>query len=364
MTQNDQGPAILWGLWITTIVPCAIIALRLHGKNVLRKRFGWDDIIVSWSWVLLLIYTTLITAAVKNGLGKHIQDIPSSTELTTALKLTYIGEFLAILACVLSKTSFALSLLRVVVDRWQVVLLWFIIFSMNSLMWLTAILTLAQCQPSAKLWDFQIKAKCWDPSIVTNFAIVSGAYSGVMDLVLALQPWFIVWKLPMTVKEKIGVALAMSLGVFAFILAMVKTSFLHNASNHEDYTYYSSSILIWTAAETGATIIAASIPSLRGLVVQICTSLNNSGRGLELSHGYWFSGPMRNRNNKGVVDSDRPPRNATPLFNARVDGSDVSIPGQVAAPRATRIYHTTYEQNRSDDSGFPQEGMSESGVFV
>lgn len=34
-----------------------------------------------------------------------------------------------------------------------------------------------------------------------------------MDLVLALQPWFIVWKLPMTVKEKIGVALAMSLGV-------------------------------------------------------------------------------------------------------------------------------------------------------
>lgn len=51
MTQNDQGPAILWGLWITTIVPCAIIALRLHGKNVLRKRFGWDDIIVSWSWV-------------------------------------------------------------------------------------------------------------------------------------------------------------------------------------------------------------------------------------------------------------------------------------------------------------------------
>lgn len=164
---------------------------------------------------------------------------------------------------------------------------------------------------------------------------------------------------------------------------MVKTSFLHNASNHEDYTCefrhsttlnknqltindtdYSSSILIWTAAETGATIIAASIPSLRGLVVQICTSLNNSGRGLELSHGYWFSGPMRNRNNKGVVDSDRSPRNATPLFNARVDGSDVSIPGQVAAPRATRIYHTTYEQNRSDDSGFPQEGMSETGVFV
>lgn len=73
---------------------------------------------------------------------------------------------------------------------------------------------------------------------------------------------------------------------------------------------------------------------------------------------------MRNRNNKGVVDSDRSARNATPLFNAREDGSDVSIPGQVAAPRATRTYHTTYEQNRSDDSGFAQEVLRQSGVFV
>lgn len=123
---------------------------------------------------MLLVYTALITAATKKGLGKHVQDISSSTNLTIALKLTYIGEFLSIIACVLSKTSFAVSLLRVVVDRWQVVLLWFIIFSMNSLMWLTAILTLAQCQPSAKLWDFQIKAKCWNPSIVSKFAIVAG----------------------------------------------------------------------------------------------------------------------------------------------------------------------------------------------
>ncbi|GAD98005.1 hypothetical protein AOR_1_1188084 [Paecilomyces variotii No. 5] len=345
MTQNDQGPAILWGMWIATIVPCPIIALRLHCKNVFRKRFGWDDIIALCSWVLLLICTALITTAVKKDLGKHTQEITSSTNITIALKLTYIGEFLAIIACVLSKTSFAVSLLRVVVDRWQVVLLWFIIFSMNSLMWLTAILTLTQCQPSAKLWDFQVKAKCWNPGIVTKFATVAGAYSGVMDLVLALQPWFIVWKLPMMVKEKIGVALAMSLGIFAFAIAMVKTSFLHDSSNHEDYTYYSSSILIWAAAETGATIIAASIPSLRGLVVEIRTSLSNS-RGLELSHVYWFSDRMRNRHNKGIVDSDRSARNATPLFNAREDGSDVSIPGQVAAPRATRIYHTTYEQNR------------------
>jgi hypothetical protein len=39
------------------------------------------------------------------------------------------------------------------------------------------------------------------------------AYSGVMDIFLALLPWPIIWKLQMKRKEKIGVALAMSMGV-------------------------------------------------------------------------------------------------------------------------------------------------------
>lgn len=34
-----------------------------------------------------------------------------------------------------------------------------------------------------------------------------------MDVVLALLPWPIIWKLQMKRKEKIGVALAMSMGV-------------------------------------------------------------------------------------------------------------------------------------------------------
>ena len=38
-------------------------------------------------------------------------------------------------------------------------------------------------------------------------------YSGLSDIILALLPWSIVWKLQMKPKEKIGVAIAMSMGV-------------------------------------------------------------------------------------------------------------------------------------------------------
>ena len=38
-------------------------------------------------------------------------------------------------------------------------------------------------------------------------------YSAAMEFVLALLPWKIIWKLQMKKKEKIGVALAMSMGI-------------------------------------------------------------------------------------------------------------------------------------------------------
>jgi len=39
------------------------------------------------------------------------------------------------------------------------------------------------------------------------------AYSGAMDIMLALLPWKILWFLTMNKKEKIGMIMAMSMGV-------------------------------------------------------------------------------------------------------------------------------------------------------
>jgi hypothetical protein len=39
------------------------------------------------------------------------------------------------------------------------------------------------------------------------------AYSGIMDLIFAIIPWKVIMRMQMETKEKIGVALAMSMGV-------------------------------------------------------------------------------------------------------------------------------------------------------
>lgn len=43
--------------------------------------------------------------------------------------------------------------------------------------------------------------------------ILLAAYSAAMDLALALLPWKLIWCLKMRTKEKIGVGIAMSMGV-------------------------------------------------------------------------------------------------------------------------------------------------------
>jgi hypothetical protein len=48
------------------------------------------------------------------------------------------------------------------------------------------------------------------------------ALSAAMDIILALLPWKIVWGLQMKRIEKIGVGIAMSCGVFAGAVTIVK----------------------------------------------------------------------------------------------------------------------------------------------
>lgn len=143
-----------------------------------------------------------------------------------------IGEALAVMACTLGKTSFAVTLLRIVVQRWMVVLLWFVIVTMNLVNILTAFFIFFQCEDPRHLWNPAIASKCWPSDVFTHYSLFVGgksrdtffprldhhltypvAYSGAQDFVLALLPWTIVWNLQMRKKEKIGVACAMSLGV-------------------------------------------------------------------------------------------------------------------------------------------------------
>jgi hypothetical protein len=176
---------------------------------------------------MLLISIILVTLSVSKGLGKHAYNVAPENMSSLGFIGNFTGTF-SILAAVWSKTSFALTLLRFLSSRMRV-LLWAIIVSINIFMGLNAVFMWTRCSPSSKIWNPFAPGTCWAPHVYPaygmfaagesnslgywSFADLWTGYSGVMDFVLALLPWKVIWKLQMKRKEKAGVAIAMSMGI-------------------------------------------------------------------------------------------------------------------------------------------------------
>ncbi|KAH8800607.1 hypothetical protein F5884DRAFT_757460 [Xylogone sp. PMI_703] len=116
-------------------VSLAFMTLRLVCKGRNGRMFGWDDYTLAFPWACLLVYAALTIVSCKYDIGGHVYDA-SPDELKIGVKLRYIGEFFAIIAVAISKTSFAIILLRLSTERWHMQLLWFIILSLNFIMWI------------------------------------------------------------------------------------------------------------------------------------------------------------------------------------------------------------------------------------
>ena len=183
--------------------------------------------------------------------------------------LADISEALAITACTLGKSAFAVTLLRIMVQRWIKWVIYFILLTMNLvskcvhlcgvspaipgfpskittttrrsdyasrqpfpevneppvelalasiqsnnlLDFICVFFIFLQCKNPTHLWNPAVPSKCWPTHVFTDFSLFVGAYSGAQDFVLAVLPWPVLMKLQMRQREKIGIALAMSLGI-------------------------------------------------------------------------------------------------------------------------------------------------------
>ncbi|KAJ5718176.1 hypothetical protein N7488_003822 [Penicillium malachiteum] len=289
--EETRTPVVQGMMWVMAMVPLIFVGMRLYVRIFLKHVFGWDDFIIIIATGFLIAYAAVCQAATTVGLGRHLTFVEENPDnLISVALLCDIGEALAILACTLGKTSFAVTLLRIVVKRWMIIVLWFVIVTMNLVNVLTALFVFVQCKDPRHLWNPAIPSKCWPSHVFTDYSLFVGgkfpivlssaihfltlhpAYSGAQDFVLALLPWMIVWNLQMRRKEKFGVAFAMSLGVFAGAASIVKTTYLVALSAKADFTWELAPLLYWAAVEDGLAITAASIPALKPLLMRIFPS--------------------------------------------------------------------------------------------
>ncbi|KAK3395474.1 hypothetical protein B0T20DRAFT_35804 [Sordaria brevicollis] len=279
LPHDNAGIRLNIVIWILIGISSVFLGLRVYCKFSRRKGLWWDDIMLIGAWICLTVESGLLTAMTRLGYGLHIWDFDVVNNMAPLLLLVNMAGTFSATAAIWSKTSFAITLLRLT-HGWMKYCLWFIIVSMNIAMGLTALWPWVTCTPINKSWQPLVEGTCWEPHVTVHYNIFSAAYSSLMDITLALLPWSVVWKLQMQKKERFGCAFAMSMGVFAGITGIIKTTKIPTMLS-DDFAA-GVDLFIWGNAETAITIMAASIPILRVLV-----------RDASISRRYYKSGASK-----------------------------------------------------------------------
>ncbi|KAK4465109.1 hypothetical protein QBC42DRAFT_219432 [Cladorrhinum samala] len=274
LPHDDQGPKLVGVGWMLVSIACLFLSLRLYCRILKRQSLWWDDAFLIGACICLIADISLITSLTRYGYGKHIWDFDFSNMKYLMLPMN-IASTLTITSTVWSKTSFGITLLHLTNGTLRKIT-WACIISMNVIMGLNALLAWIQCKPLKKAWDVTVDGTCWDPKVMPAFNMFAGAYSALMDIILALLPWNFLWSLQMKTNEKIGVGLAMSMGIFAGITAIVKTTMVPKMLSNDFAD--GIDLWIWNLAEPSVTVIAASIPMLR-VIVRDAKSSRNYGSG-------------------------------------------------------------------------------------
>ncbi|KAI1398873.1 hypothetical protein F4819DRAFT_510703 [Hypoxylon fuscum] len=216
----SNGPQTNAIVWTFAALATSFLGLRVVCKYRKHNHLWWDDWLLVASWFLMIAACSLVSVNVAAGFGKHDKDVDPREFDGLGMRNMIVGSMLN-LSAAWSKTSFAVSLLRIATPRLRIVI-WLLIVSMNILMHAGVVIGWVACHPVEKFWKYNIEGECWPAKITLPISIFINVYSGCMDLVLALLSWCIIIKLHMNLREKIGIAMAMSMGVFAGVTAIVK----------------------------------------------------------------------------------------------------------------------------------------------
>ncbi|KAI1059116.1 hypothetical protein LB507_003905 [Fusarium sp. FIESC RH6] len=291
---ESRGPMIRTVTWLSVLLPTLLVSLRVYTRVFVRKVFGLDDWVIVFSLLILIAYGGIIEAAVQIGLGRHIEYILTAHP-EDAVPLALLGQIsqpFVVMSCALGKTSFSISLMRLAVQPFIHRFLWFIVISMLTLHILISIIVFVRCKDPRTTWNPAIVSECWAPEVYLGVMYFIGAYSAATDFILALLPWAMLWNLNMKNREKFGVAFAMSLGVFAGSIAIIKCTKLKANATSLDPTFDVGELLLTAGAENALIIIAACLPTLRPILRKVfpstAKSSENSHRLKDISNNIMF----------------------------------------------------------------------------
>ncbi|MCJ1309425.1 hypothetical protein MMC25_003084 [Agyrium rufum] len=275
----NRGPEFMALSWAEVSVASTFVSLRFYTRIKYSKKVYLDDWIILFTLILMIVSASLWTVYSLRDGGRHVYYLTPAQQSETT-KFNWISQGPAIMAVGFGKISVGVFLLRILGpdDKWQRLTLYFVMITSFITASGALLVSYIQCSPVSKLWNPFEEGHCWAPDVQVDLALFFASYLTAMDFALATIPIWIVWNLHLSKNKKIGLAILLGCGSFSGVSAAIKTSKLPTLSARSDFTSITVTLLIWTGAEIFVTIVAACVPTLRPLFIDVAHSLGVSMR--------------------------------------------------------------------------------------
>lgn len=260
MPIGGKGLVVITAICSGTVLASVFVGARTYTRRVVTGRTRSDDYALIATCILMVAAASVMIVGSIHGFGQHGDDLDKA-DIVMAKKMELTGQTLIAFAMAFSKTGVALFMMQIMVVKWQKMVLWVWIFGIVSLSVAHAIACFAQCYPIGSLWDQDIIPQSC-PLSLTLMAYFICSYCAAMDFFLALCPYYILRDLNMKRGGKWAIITSLSLGVFAGVCGVIRTTGLRVISPTADYLYVTAESWIWTYWELTVTLICASIPFL------------------------------------------------------------------------------------------------------
>ncbi|KAL6702742.1 hypothetical protein ACN47E_000976 [Coniothyrium glycines] len=221
--------------------------------------------------------------SIPNGLGKDVWTVPFDN-ITTFVRSIYALEILYFLQLFLIKGTLLFFFLRIFSRQLTGRLIRYTIV-FNILYGLSfTIVAIFPCRPISFYWTKfggETAGQCVD----INALVWTNAGIGIiLDIWMLALPLYEVFRLQMSWRKRVSVALMFFVGTFVTIVSIIRLRFLVTFAKGNNPTWDQSDVVNWSNIEINVGILCTCMPTLRMMLVRLSPRIPDSARTGSLPH--------------------------------------------------------------------------------
>ncbi|OAG04040.1 uncharacterized protein CC84DRAFT_1057982, partial [Paraphaeosphaeria sporulosa] len=215
-------------------------------------------------FMIYTIYCAFILYIEAHGGGTHVTSVAQLSGLTkraVGSEATYIATVMML------KISVGILFARIVVQRWQLV----VIYTTVAISCISASASffycLFRCGPDLDEYvTRQLNSLCTPRVLDRFFAYQHAAFAFSTDCVFVLLPIPLLWNTNMSRKAKFSIGFILSLATLGCVCSAIRFRYVDGLTQIEDFFWNATNISIWSTIEPGVGIMAGCMATLRPLM--------------------------------------------------------------------------------------------------